>query len=114
MLLRARSDPPYRCSWTPQAQLQPMKGLLPLFFNALALLLFGIGLTGPLVPAAGTPATWPLLAFGAAPIAMLAVCGYAARRWPTRLAFVLQAVALLAVLLAILALEAGALGARVR
>jgi peptidoglycan/LPS O-acetylase OafA/YrhL len=91
-----------------------MKGLLPLFLNALALLLFGLGLTGPLVPAAGTPSTWPLLAFGAAPIAMLVVCGYAANRWPARVAFVLQAVALLAVLLAILALEAGALGARVR
>ncbi|AER56583.1 hypothetical protein DSC_09675 [Pseudoxanthomonas spadix BD-a59] len=88
-----------------------MKGLLPLFFNALALLLFGIGLSGPLVPEAGAPASWPLLAFGAAPIAMLGVCGYTATRWPARLAFVLQAVALLAVLLVILALQAGVLGA---
>jgi len=99
---------------TLRAQSGRMKGMLPLFFNALALLLFGIGLTGPLVPPAGTPAAWPLLAFGAAPIAMLVVCGYTANRWPARVAFVLQAVALLAVLLAILALESGALGGRIR
>lgn len=91
-----------------------MKTLIPLFFNALALLLFGIGLTGPLVPHAGTPGWWPLLVFGAAPIACLTVCGYTADRWPARVAFVLQAVALLGVLLAILALESGALGGPAR
>ncbi|SEK98947.1 hypothetical protein SAMN05428989_1212 [Pseudoxanthomonas sp. GM95] len=90
-----------------------MKLLIPLFFNALALMLFGIGLTGPLVPHSGTPGWWVLLVFGAAPIALLTVCGYAANGWPARIAFVLQAVSLLAVLLAILAVETGALGARV-
>jgi hypothetical protein len=89
-----------------------MKLLIPLFFNALALLVFGIGLTGPLVPPAGTPVWWALLVFGAMPIACLAVFGYAANAWPARIAFVLQAVSLLAVLLAILAIETGALGGR--
>ncbi len=93
------------------AQCGRMKLLIPLFFNALALLLFGIGLIGPLVPTAGTPG-WPaLLVFGAMPIACLAVCGYTANGWPARIAFVLQAVSLLAVLLAILSIESGALGA---
>jgi hypothetical protein len=92
------------------AQCSGMKLLIPLFFNALALLLFGIGLTGPLVPPAGTPVWWALLLFGAMPIACLAVCGYTANGWPARIAFVLQAVSLLAVLLALLAIESGALG----
>ncbi|WDS36685.1 hypothetical protein [Pseudoxanthomonas sp.] len=91
-----------------------MKLLLPLFFNALALLLFGIGLIGPLVPAVGTPDKWALLLFGAMPIACLVVCGYVANGWPARIAFVLQAVSLLAVLLALLAIESGALGGPAR
>lgn len=91
-----------------------MKLLIPLFFSALALLLFGIGLTGPLVPAAGTP-RWPaLLVFGAMPIACLAVCGYTANGRPARIAFVLQAVCLLVVLLTLLSIESGALGAPAR
>ncbi|RZZ87593.1 MULTISPECIES: hypothetical protein [Pseudoxanthomonas] len=87
-----------------------MRHVLPLFCNALALLLFGIGLTGPLVPKGGTPGWWVQMGFGAAPIALLFVCGYAARGWPARIAFVLQGAVLLAVLLAILSIQAGALG----
>lgn len=101
-----------RAAGAGQAQSVEMKPIIPLFLNALALLLFGIGLTGPLVPAAGTPGRWPLLLFGAAPIACLVVCGYSAKGWPSRVAFVLQATALLAVLLAILSIESGALGPR--
>jgi peptidoglycan/LPS O-acetylase OafA/YrhL len=92
------------------AQWVRMKLLIPLFFNALALLLFGIGLIGPLASATGKPGWWALLVFGAMPIACLAVCGYTANGWPARIAFVLQAVSLLAVLLAILSIQTGALG----
>jgi len=72
-----------------------MRGTLAVVTNFLALVLYGLGIIGPLTPSSGVPSPSLVLIFAGGPSVMLLLCAYLYGRRATRVFALVQAAVVL-------------------